>query len=53
MYANGRTPEAEDACHLRTLQDEFEAAGGDLDELLVRMVRRPEFVLRPEITEAE
>jgi hypothetical protein len=53
VYANGRTPEAEDACHLRTLQDEFEAAGGDLDELLVRMVRRPEFVLRPEITEAE
>ncbi|MEZ4250604.1 MAG: DUF1592 domain-containing protein [Polyangiales bacterium] len=53
VYANGRLPEAEDACQLRALQDEFADVGGDLDELVVRMVLRPEFLLRPEITEAE
>jgi hypothetical protein len=53
IYANGRAPEAADACQLRALQEDFQASGGDLDELLVQMVQRPEFLLRAEITEAE
>lgn len=52
VYANGRVPEAEDACQLHGLQSAFEAAGGDLDELVLQIVRRPEFFLRPEITES-
>lgn len=53
IYANGRAPEAADACQLQALQNDFQASGGDLDELLVQMVQRPEFLLRAEITEAE
>ncbi|MBX3247374.1 MAG: DUF1592 domain-containing protein [Myxococcales bacterium] len=53
VYAHGRPTEREDACHLQGLQRAFRDSGGDLDELLVHMVTRPEFLLRPEITEGE
>ena len=51
-YAWGRTAEPEDRCQVEALEDAFLASGGDLRELVVDIVTRPEFRLRPEIEEA-
>ena len=51
-YAWGRTAEPEDRCHVEALSDAFVASGGDLRELVVHIVTRPEFALRPAIEEA-
>ena len=45
-YANGRPMEPADTCQLEAIQAEFEENGGDLVELLVSIVTRPEFRLR-------
>lgn len=45
-YANGRPTEPADTCQLEAIQAEFEENGGDLVELLVSIVTRPEFRLR-------
>jgi hypothetical protein len=49
-FSQGRAPEEADACHLDSLERRFARSGGDIRELLVSMVRRPEFRLRPEVT---
>jgi hypothetical protein len=49
-FSQGRAPEDADACHLDSLERRFVRSGGDIRELLVSMVRRPEFRLRPEVT---
>lgn len=48
-YANGRAPEQEDACHLDALERAFDESGHDIEQLLVDIVLRPEFSLRPAI----
>tara|TARA_B100001750_G_scaffold242288_1_gene255425 strand:- start:2193 stop:3812 length:1620 start_codon:yes stop_codon:yes gene_type:complete len=48
-YAQGRAPEAGDSCQLEALQTAFRAADGDLDEMVVQLVTRPEFLLRPAV----
>lgn len=50
-FANGRAPEDADACHVDSLERRFVRSGGDIRELLVSMVRRPEFRLRPMVSE--
>lgn len=50
-YAWGRAPERADRCHVEALQEAFLASDGDLRELLVHIVTRPEFRLRPVIEE--
>ena len=45
-YANGRPLEPADTCQVEAIQAEFEENGGDLVELLVSIVTRPEFRLR-------
>ncbi len=45
-YANGRPMEPADTCQVEAIQAELEANGGDLVELLVSIVTRPEFRLR-------
>lgn len=45
-YANGRTMEPADSCQLEAIQGAFAENGGNLVELLVAMVMRPEFRLR-------
>ena len=45
-YAKGRTVEPDDACQVEDLQIGFENTGGDLSELLISIVKRPEFRLR-------
>ncbi|MFW2389627.1 MAG: DUF1592 domain-containing protein [Polyangiales bacterium] len=47
-YANGRPMEPADTCQVEAIQAEFEANGGNLVELLVGIVTRPEFRLRSE-----
>ncbi len=48
-YAQGHAPEGADACQVDALQDAFRESGGDLDEMVVHLVTRPEFLLRPAI----
>ena len=48
-YANGHAPEGADACQVDALQQAFGESGGDLDEMVVHLVTRPEFLLRPAI----
>lgn len=50
-FAWGRAAEPEDRCHLEALQRELRDSGGNLRELVVRIVTRPEFRLRPAIVE--
>ncbi len=50
-FANGRAPEEADSCHVDSLERRFIRSGGDIRELLVSMVRRPEFRLRPVVSE--
>ncbi len=50
-YALGRALEPADACQLETLTQGFIESGGNIEELLVSIVLRPEFRLRPEPTE--
>ena len=50
-FANGRAPEDADACHVSSLERRFVRSGGDIRELLVSMVTRPEFRLRPMVSE--
>ena len=45
-YANGRPMEPADTCQVEAIQAELEENGGDLVELLVSIVTRPEFRLR-------
>ena len=45
-YANGRPVEPADTCQLEAIQETFAENGGNLVELLVSMVMRPEFRLR-------
>lgn len=45
-YANGRPVESADACQLEAIQEAFAENGGNLVELLVSIVTRPEFRLR-------
>ena len=46
-YASGRGLEAEDGCYLEAVANSFVRNGGNLRELLVSIVLRPEFRLRP------
>lgn len=46
VYGYGRPVEPADACHLEAIQQEFADNGGNLIELLVSIVTRPEFRLR-------
>ncbi len=46
-YAQGRGIEPEDACLLEGISRDFLASGGDIEELLVRILLRPEMRLRP------
>lgn len=48
-YANGHAPAGADACQVDALQQAFRDSGGDLDEMVVQLVTRPEFLLRPAI----
>lgn len=50
-FTQGRAPEAADACHIDSLERRFLRTGGDIRELLVAMARRPEFRLRPVVSE--
>jgi hypothetical protein len=45
-YATGRPMEPADTCQVEAIQTEFAANGGNLIELLVGIVTRPEFRLR-------
>jgi hypothetical protein len=49
-YATGRAPESADSCMIERLQERFEKNGGDMRELLVDIVKSPEFSLRPAVT---
>lgn len=46
-YARGRAVEQDDACHLDALEQAFDESGHDIEQLLVDIVLRPEFSLRP------
>ena len=48
-YAQGRAVEQEDACHLDALERAFDESGHDIEQLLIDIVLRPEFALRPAI----
>lgn len=48
-YVNGRPIEPADTCQVEAIQTEFADNGGDLVELLVSMVTRPEFRLRRKV----
>jgi hypothetical protein len=48
-YANGRPLEPEDTCQLEAIQRAFAESGGDLVELLISIVTRPEFRLRNQV----
>lgn len=48
-YSQGRAPAGADACQIDALQDAFREANGDLDEMVIHLVTRPEFLLRPVI----
>ncbi len=48
-YANGRPIEPTDTCQLEAIQAAFAASGGDLVELLIAIVTRPEFRLRSQV----
>ena len=48
-YAQGRAIDPADECRVRTLQGALQAAGGDIRELLVALVKTPEFIYRPVI----
>jgi hypothetical protein len=50
-YAKGRPVEPADTCELEGIQGEFAENGGDLVELLVAIVTRPEFRLRSAVQE--
>jgi hypothetical protein len=50
-YGKGRPMEPADTCQLEAIQRAFAENGGDLGELLVTMVTRPEFRLRGEVQE--
>jgi len=52
-YANGRALEQDDACHLDALDRAFDASGHDIEQLLIDIVLRPEFSLRPAIGDGE
>ncbi len=55
-FAAGREAEVADTCRLRDLTDVFTESGGDFRELLVELVRRPDFALRtvtPDATTTE
>jgi hypothetical protein len=46
-YALGRTLEEQDECQRTRLKQSLADAGGDIRELLVAVVRSPEFIYRP------
>ena len=48
-YANGRPVEPADTCQLEAIQTAFAESGGNLAELLIAMVTRPEFRLRSQV----
>jgi hypothetical protein len=50
-YLNGRPMEPADSCQVEALQAELEDTGGNLKELLVSIVKRPEFRLRSKVQE--
>ncbi len=50
-YMNGRPMEPADTCQVEALQAELADNGGDLKELLVSIVKRPEFRLRSKVQE--
>ena len=45
-YASGRAEDASLVCETQQLQQNFEASGGDLRELLLDLVRLPSFTHR-------
>ena len=49
-YASGRNEASADACSLGTLQEAFDASGGDLLELIVNMTQVDSFWYRPPTT---
>jgi hypothetical protein len=48
-YANGRPMEPADTCQVEAIQRAFAESGGNLAELLVTIVTRPEFRLRSQV----
>ena len=48
-YANGRPMEPADTCQVEAIQELFAESGGDLVQLLVSIVTRPEFRLRSQV----
>jgi hypothetical protein len=46
-YALGRAQESSDACRVEALGDALAAAHGDVRELLVAVVKEPDFAVRP------
>ena len=48
-YANGRPMEPADTCQVEAIQKMFAESGGNLVELLVSIVTRPEFRLRSQV----
>jgi len=48
-YANGRSMEPADTCQVEAIQKMFAESGGNLVELLVSIVTRPEFRLRSQV----
>ena len=48
-YANGRPAEPADTCQLEAIQETFAEHGGNLVELLLSIVTRPEFRLRSQV----
>jgi len=50
-YANGRSMEPADTCQVEAIQQAFTESGGNLAELLVTIVTRPEFRLRSQVEE--
>lgn len=53
VYAQGRAVEPEDACLLDGISSDLIASGGDLEDLIVRIVLRPEMRLRPTVAAEE
>jgi len=49
-YGLGRDLGVEDACRLAKLNVSLADAGGDVRELLVALVKSPEFIYRPPVT---
>ena len=48
-YANGRAMEPADTCQVEAIQRAFAENGGNLSDLLVTIVTRPEFRLRSKV----